>query len=473
MQPVNSLPPEIISHVVRYIPDEDSENDASSIIPMTHVCRYWRDSITSTPENWTRISSKRIGIAKLSLDRCKAAPLDLWLDVGCDGITPGFSDLITPYIQNTKALTISSFFSQEQFFQTLEVFLPLTPNLQSLTLVGGTEGDSLDYPNDPCGQPLSSLTSLFLDRVSLCPTFLRLRTLKDFTILHPKFNNHLGTLLDFLEQNRSLERADIDVEFTQDSLLDLQHRAPIENRLRNLTISAHSVVDLKAFISKIVVQKGAHLELNLFDYNMGQGDASSVLSDVHRLNPRSYTSMEYRPRKKLKIIQLLGPDGSFSFERWTAEAPFAEFSRFPLNNVQTFHLKHKSPDFGKPPPVPAIIPPSLFPALETLVVENETAASLLLSAFFSNPSSSRSLKTLAFFNCYIDDGFMKELTQFSSNRKKATLAPLNRVVIVVNPSKNPRNPLPSTDELGKYVPVVDVHVGGELPSDLRWNGRVE
>ena len=474
LQPVNRLPPEILSHVARCIPDED-ETDASSIIPVTHVCRYWRNSITSTPENWTRVSSKRIGIAELSLNRCKAAPLDLWIHVGQGGITPGFSDLITPYIQNIKHLNVYSFSPQEKFFQTFEDLLPLTPNLQSLTLFGGMVDAPLDRPNDPCGQLLSSLTSLYLSSVPLYPSFLRLTTLKDFTIHHNRLNLRLDTLLDFLEQNRSLERAEIDVKFTQDSLLDLRRRAPIKNRLRHLSISSHSAVDLYAFISNIVIQKGAHLELGLFDQNTGPEHARSVVSTVHQLNPRSYTSMEYRPIEgSVRTIQLHGPDGSFSLKRRPAEAPFTEFPLPTLNNIQTFHLKRNVLDpRARPRFAPTSLPLSFLPALEMLVIEREMDALHLLWILFSNPSSSRSLKTLAFFDCYIDDEFMRGLIRFSSNRKgkSTTSAPLHRVVIVNSGGRLP--PFTLIDELGKYVPVVDVRVGKVLPSDLRWNGPVE
>lgn len=159
------LPPEILSHVIRYyIPDEDAR-DASSIIPMTHVCRYWRESIISTPGIWTRISNQRIDLAKLSLERCKAAPLKLWLDVRDGRVTPGFSDLLIPCIQNTKALVVESSLTEKEI-QTFQNFLPPMPNLRSLSL--SAEGARYwDWSNDPYGQLTSSLTYLFLSGVPL------------------------------------------------------------------------------------------------------------------------------------------------------------------------------------------------------------------------------------------------------------------------------------------------------------------
>ena len=78
IQPVNWLPPEILSQIARDVPEEQ-DKDARTIIPLTYVCRYWRDSIISIPENWTLISTRSRGLVVLSFERAKAAPLKLYL----------------------------------------------------------------------------------------------------------------------------------------------------------------------------------------------------------------------------------------------------------------------------------------------------------------------------------------------------------------------------------------------------------
>jgi hypothetical protein len=228
--------------------------DASPIIPMTHVCRYWCKSIISMPENWTRISSERFGLAELSLERCKTAPLELRLDVYQGGITPGFSDLVSPWIWNTKVLSVDSHFTKEEFVQTLRNFLPSMTNLRSLSLFGGIGSGLLDWSDDPCGQLAPSLTYLHLLNIPLYPSFLDLWTLTNFTIFHSHFSLHLDTLLDFLEENCSLEYAVLHIKFTHPSLVNSLCRFPIRNRLRNLSTSSYSVADLNALISKITVQ---------------------------------------------------------------------------------------------------------------------------------------------------------------------------------------------------------------------------
>ena len=108
--------------------------------------------------------------------------------------------------------------------------------------------------------------------------------------------------------------------------------------------------------------------------------------------------------------------------------------------------------------------PPLLPALETFTVTRETGMLRLLFPLFSNPSSSPSLKTLAFLDCNLTNEFMKELAQFIANRKNTTSVWLHRVVIV---NSNGNLPSPgSIDALREGVPVVDVRVARELRTDL-------
>ena len=133
LQPVNGPPPEIISYITRCLWDKDTIN-TGPIIPLTHVCRYWRESIVSTPRNWTRISSRSRSLAMASLQRAKLAPLQIHLDVDQIMESSGFAVLIIPHIQNLETLDIDSISAVEEFAQTLPNFPQSVPNLRSLSL---------------------------------------------------------------------------------------------------------------------------------------------------------------------------------------------------------------------------------------------------------------------------------------------------------------------------------------------------
>ena len=269
--------------------------------------------------------------------------------------------------------------------------------------------------------------------------------------------------MNFLEENRSLETANLGIGFVQHSLRGWQRRATIGNQFRCLSIRCPSALDARALISSIALPKGAHLELDCYDKDAGLEDILSGVSTTHLSNLSSPTTMKYR--SYTRHIQLLGPDGSASFTiASSSSAPFAEFPLLPLANVRQLNLAHHMP-----PWVEGIIKlskfrPSLFPALETLTITHGRSISHIFSMLWSNPSSCPSLRTLAFLDCAITEEFMGELTQSASDRKDTVSVRLHRVVIV-----HPEGRLPSTESvrgLGKHVPVVDVRKGTELPMDL-------
>ena len=98
------LPPEVISRVARHVLGRH-DDDARPIFPLTHVCRYWRESIVSTPENWTLISSFYEGVAALSLERAKAAPLELSLNMYGVMQHPRLPEIIMPHFKNVVSFT--------------------------------------------------------------------------------------------------------------------------------------------------------------------------------------------------------------------------------------------------------------------------------------------------------------------------------------------------------------------------------
>jgi hypothetical protein len=462
---VNKLPPEILSHIARHIPHERATN-AESIMPLTQVCRYWRECITSNPEHWTLVSnySPRIGLAALSLERAKTARLGVEIDMGSFREEPESFRLIIPYIQNIDTLGVDEISDIKELDQVLPDFPRSTPNLRSLALSQyfDTNADlQWDRSIDPFKSLAPTLRYLKLNDIPLYSSFLRLRALTELDLVNRWFDLHLDTLLDFLEENRSLERVTLRIEFTEPSLRISPRRAAIRNRLQRLAIHFADVIDGQALISSIALQRGAHLEISSLHQRVGFNEVLSGISTAHLLNLRSSTFMEYRPSRG--DIQLTGPNGTFSFSGFPSpEGHVVTFPPLPLIGIREFRLIHEwEPESTTGPPV--FHPPS-FPALETLVIHCKSNVSRILSALFSNPSSSPSLKTLAFLNCYLSDDFMEELVQFALDRMDTTLTSLHHVVIV-----NSGGRFPSTDwldQLEGHVPIVDVRRDKKLPADM-------
>jgi len=458
---VDRLPPKIISRIAQCLLDENSV-DTRWIIPLTHVCRHWRESIVSTPGNWTLVSSERIGLAKLSLERRGSAPLKLWLDMRRVRGNPVFSVLFMPYIQNANSLSINFISSAGDLVQTLRNFPQPMPNLRSLSLSGYASG--IDPSRSLVPNLTHLLTHLSLVSIPLYPSFLHLRSLTDLTLRNDQFILHLDTLLGFLEENRSLERATLEIRFIHFSLQVSHLRRAVDmDRLRYLSIHGGDAMNSKALISNIALRRGAHLEITCDDMDARLNDILSGIPAAQLSNLLSPTCVGYQSCSR--IVWLFGPNGSFSFENPPSlDDPFAEFPLLPLTDVQELHLRHRKTKEGSRPLNLLVFRPSSFPALRILAVDCETNISHLFSALFRNPSSPPSLRTLVFLDCDLTDGFMEKLARFASKRKGTTSVRLHRIVIVGSEGNLPS--VASIDVLRKHVPVVDAQVGEKLPRDL-------
>ena len=403
---------------------------------------------------------------ELSLQRAKAAPLEIHLDMYQVRESPWFTPLIAPHIQNTETLHIYNASSIDEFSRALSNFPQSTPNLRSLTIIRDTFHRGLDWSMDLSGPSIPPLTHLSLMYIQLYPAFLHLRTLTDLTLGNFQLNTHLDTLLDFLEENRSLERATLHIEFRESILRSSRRRVAIRNRLRSLSIRSLAK-DAEALISKIALQSGAHLEIIQY----GFADLlHSVVRMPHLWNLESPTLIEHHFDDG--SIRLLGPNGSFSFEgpypfdyhdRYVGD-PFAKFPPSHLTDIRVLHIRRRATKPDSDSIVPTTFPLPSLPALEALAIEREATLSDPFSALFSNPSSCPSLKTIAFLDCALDEDFMEELTRFASNRKETTSAWLYRVIIVNSKGRLPS--VASIDEIGRHVPVVDARIGKKLPADL-------
>ena len=450
LQPVNKLPSELISHIAQYF--LQTRSNTRRIVPLTHVCQYWRESIITTPANWTLISSSRADLAALSLKRSKDALLQLQLDTASVKRDHEFRDLIAPYIQNIETLLFDGLEAIEDLTQILPNFPQSTPNLRTLVL--GTLGGEPGW--DPSADPFElfpdTLRSLTLYDIPLYPSFLKLKTLTKLSLNYYTDLTPLETVLDFLEGNQSLENVDLVIDFPT---WMSRGRTVILGRLRHLSITSSDVLIAGTLISRIPLQGGAHLEVSFRDNGRGMG----LYEIMHRISLAPLipppTFMEYG--SLTPMVRLVGPNGSFSYHHEGSRGvPFDDLCELPLANIRELRLAHRDPSIEFHPPS--------FPVLETLTVQNGTDVSHLFSALFPNPSFPPYLKTLGFLDCDITEEFMEELSQFASDRKKTTSAWLHRVVIVHQEGKFPS--VASIRELEKHIPIVDVQFGRILPTNL-------
>ena len=454
LQPVNKLPPEIIPRIAQHV--LQGHIDTKPIIPLTHVCRYWRQSIISAPENWTLISSDRMSLMALTLERSKSAPLQLEIR-NSTRIGQNFRDLITPHLQNTETLKFWALTTIENFTRVFPNFPQSMPNLRLLELHHAVDAPRWDRSIDPFGLFPNTLKSLRLYDIPLYPPFLEIRTLTELSLQYDVVQPSLDTLLDVLEENRSLESVHLNIDSDEYPTHISQRPAVVLNQLHNLSITCWDATITRTLVSNIPVRRGAHLGVTLRGSSAGLGlnDILSGISMTHLSNLSSPTLMTYqiRPRE----IQLIGPNGSFSYIHPGALIPpFVEFLVLPLTDVKELRLLHSGPSVA--------FHPSSFPTLEALTIKHYTDISHLFSTLFPDPSLFSSLKTLGFFHCDITEKFMEELTRFTSDRKNTTSTSFHRVVFVHRSRRF--STFASTHGLEEHVPIVEVRFGREFPTDL-------
>ena len=408
-------------------------------------------------------------MAAVSLQRAKAAPLEITLFGSSPSECPRFPRIIEPYVQNARTLRAGLISTIEQFTAIFPDFPQSMPMLESISLeLDSDEEEEGNWSIDPFKPGFAhTLKRLSLTVVPLYPSLAGIRTLTELTIYRPEGDIRLDTLLDFLEGNSSLERADLSIEFTEPPPRSQIRR--VKNQLRHLSIRCDNVIDARALITAIPLRRGASLDIVIWDEDVTLIDALPKVSTAHLADPPSPTSFQFMCGLYTAGVRLDGPGGKFSFSKSErAEEPFPDLHLLPLTNVREFRILHLKTVLGTAPD-PLIFHPPLFPSLEALAIECDPECKpdvrRILSSLLSNPTSSPLLKTVAFFNCGLSEEFMEEITNFASERKKTlTSTWLYRVLIVHEDGKFPNAAF--IHKLKDYVGVVEVRMGNELPEDL-------
>ena len=213
----------------------------------------------------------------LSLERSKAAPLQLWLTMDHVKEDPGLCDLISPHIQHIETLQFHELTIIGDLTQTLPNFPQSMPNLQSLGLSRPEWDSEWDPSTDPFGssQFPNTLRSLSLEGIPLYPPFLKLRTLTELFLYYYTAHPPLDTLLDLLEENPSLESVELQIVHEESPPQVSQDRSVVLNQLQRLSIACWNATIARTLITSIPLRKGVHLEI---DFNDVTGDLA--LNDI-------------------------------------------------------------------------------------------------------------------------------------------------------------------------------------------------
>ncbi|KAF9647853.1 hypothetical protein BDM02DRAFT_2481269 [Thelephora ganbajun] len=159
--PVNRLPAEILSRVLEY---RTREGD---LIAATHVCRFWRSVLVSSPSLWGCFrfkSSYDVDRTLMYLERSKSASIDVRLNTNSSRELEVLQYL-TPHISRTRSFTIEG--TSGVHAAAFILFCNPFPSLEHLE-IPSREG-SVRLPDSFLGQQAPSLCTVSFR--GICPTF--------------------------------------------------------------------------------------------------------------------------------------------------------------------------------------------------------------------------------------------------------------------------------------------------------------
>ena len=295
LAPINRIPPDVFSMIPGYC-DEDEADEV--LIALTHVCRGWRNMLTSCSSLWAQLDFKSIDKTRTYIQRSRSSPLKLLYDD--DSIDDAF-DLIIPHIPRLKSLTIMA----DELPDVLEPFRCRTPLLEKLGLYTTcpTNLDDEFFDGD-----LSSLRELYLGPVVTHLPWKNLANLRVVSLdCHP-YSYGTTQILDFFESAPLLYS--IFLQYVMPDSSDAPPTRIVHPRhLKVLLILPTSTYPV--LLHHLHIPRGASLISN-FRF---RGEESPFLDYLPKLSPNfsnlaQITAINLRFDPKWKCVRLSGPSGS-------------------------------------------------------------------------------------------------------------------------------------------------------------------
>ena len=448
---MNRLPPEIIALCATLV----SPSGARPMVSLTHVCRYWRKAIASSPRNWASIGSGWKRLVPLCLERAGLVPLTAHITISDIEVDAVFLRTFLPHTSRITHLSLTGCSSIEAVANAVPSFFASTIHaLTSLELQQTTDPVEFFPSGTPPAFPISwglpKLRSLRLTRTPLYPALTSLTSLTELKLVGYTNPVHYGNLIGFFRSNPNLEVIISDIQLVEYSLWTPPSTVPFP-RLRHLSFTYTNALDARALILSVSFPQGVHLEV--VGPRVNPSIALTLLLSSHTARIWTpITTIKYQDEPG--AVQLYGNSSRFSF--W-CQSPFqsgySEFSRFATTAVRELHMKISScHDLSQPL--------SQVPALETLVLVDVSSFQPL--AFLAEePMLCPSLKAIAFFDCNVDRRVIEDLEEVVAKRKKSTVAWLHRVVIIRRTGALPDHRL--IHRLRRSVPCVDARIDEKLP----------
>ena len=460
LRPVNRLPPEVLASCATFV----SGTDPRPIVPLTHVCRYWRKAISSSPRNWASIATAWKRLIPLCLERAGAVPLTVDVTVSDIGSAEDFLEPLLPNVPRVTSLRLTGYSTVEAVAQDLPGFFdsPI-PNLISLELQQSVAPvqpfPSEETPTPPVFRNIQTLKSLHLTQTPIYPPLFRIASLVELKLIGYTTPFDFGAFIGFLDSHLTLEFVDLDIQFTDGSVWETPVRMVPLPRLRHFSITCSKAIDSRGLLSCVTFPCGIHLEVLFTKPGICPELDLFLPSRLNAMRELLYPISIVKTQNNPAMLQLSGNNSFLSLnalERHTQVYPGIEL--FSTIGVRELHV-----DFHSTYPSDSRLSWVLkrLPALEILIISKATFPLGTLHILATEPALCPSLRTIAFFNCETLEGVITELGDVITKRYDTFATRLYRVVIVNDATTLPN--LQAIQQLRKSIPCVEVRVDDKLP----------
>ena len=147
--PTYRLPPEILTRILYLAVDHGSEEHAEQVIPLTHVCRYWRTLLLSYPRMWSTLCMKPGNPSVISewLVRSQNVPLTVIVEFIDTYEHPSclYEDSATATLADTSDLEVCL---RHEAVLSLDQLLPHRSRIRDLNILIHLSDPEWEYHSD-------------------------------------------------------------------------------------------------------------------------------------------------------------------------------------------------------------------------------------------------------------------------------------------------------------------------------------
>ena len=331
IRPVNRLPTEVLNEIFAYLHPRILQRYLP-LIRATHVCRHWRNVVSSTPTNWTWINPQWAELLSPSLRLSEFAPIEVEVS-SLENFNPAFIHLLLPHCARIASFTLAFSASTRGYCSQVVNMLHCMPNLRLLSIIAEPGFTPQKLPILSGGMPnLESITLPFFSYGQQVVQLTHLTAI-NITVEYSSLTDVLGLFAN----NPKLRNATLCGSF-RDSNCMRKRGAIRMTSLRQLDLLSWSATALLPFLALV---KGAHIHVFGPAFIMETISAGGLFpSDTTFLpNLANLKQLHWYLMTRDMFMEFTGPNGGFSILLPRPEVHAFATDSFPLGEVEELYCE--------------------------------------------------------------------------------------------------------------------------------------